>query len=70
MDNKIVKFTIPYKNDKSMSRLKKCFAEDDLTEAVIVGFSEKGDFCMYSNEVSRKDTLWLLEKAKQYILEG
>lgn len=66
--NNIVKYTIPMKNDKSISRLKKQFTEDDVTEAIIVGFTTDGEIKIYSNAMSRRDALWLLEQARIQVM--
>mgnify|MGYP007024622995 CR=1 FL=1 len=44
--------------------------KDDLTDVLIGGYDEEGDFIVRSSRMSCADALWLAEKLKQYAING
>lgn len=44
-------------------------ARDNLEDAVIIGWTKEGDFYFSSSKANGAEVLWLLEKAKKYLLE-
>lgn len=43
---------------------------DDLADVLIVGYDVSGDLLVRSSKMSRADAVFLLEKAKQWTMEG
>lgn len=59
--NCITRFDIPV--DRVLESAKGC-----LDEVVIIGYDANGEFYFATNRADGADVLWLLEKAKQVIL--
>jgi len=41
-----------------------------LKEVLVIGWAEDGELAVGSSEESKRDLLWLLEKAKRFLLNG
>lgn len=42
--------------------------QDDLQEVLILGFDKNGEFVLRSSRMNKKDGLWLIELARNHIL--
>lgn len=42
----------------------------DLTDVLIIGYDTDGDFFTRSSHMTRAEALWLLEKAREWVLNG
>lgn len=43
---------------------------DDMVECLIIGTNSDGDFVFLSSGMSNRDGLWLIEKARNWIMNG
>lgn len=44
--------------------------QDDMVECLIIGTNSDGDFVFLSSGMSNRDGLWLIEKARDWIMNG
>jgi hypothetical protein len=42
----------------------------EVTDVLIVGYDTDNDFISFSSKMTRADAVWLLEKAKQWAMDG
>ena len=68
IDNKIVTFSIKRNEPDVNKTILEKVAGDDWSEVIVIGINKKDEFIVHTNNLCRKDSLWLLEKAKQYTL--
>jgi len=43
---------------------------DDMVECLIIGTNSEGDFVFFSSGMGNRDGLWLVEKARNWIMQG
>jgi hypothetical protein len=44
--------------------------EDDLVECLVIGTNSAGDFVFRSSGMGNRDGLWLIEKARDWVMKG
>ena len=72
-DNNIIKFPKDFKQQITtdsipVDKILRGADKANLKETVVIGFDDKGEFYFASSEADGGTVLWLLEKAKQHLL--
>jgi hypothetical protein len=68
MSADVVYFPGPSRLDTPVGRVMEAAVEASLTEIVVIGFDEDGDFYFASSKADGGDVLWLLERAKHKLM--
>lgn len=50
--------------------LKNIAAEDDLQNCIVIGWKDDNTLALYSSTGDSREVLWMLEKAKQFLLSA
>lgn len=67
-DQKVVPLNCVTRLNLPPERVLEAALEETLSEVVIVGYDEEGDFYFASSQADGGDVLWLLELAKQKLM--
>jgi hypothetical protein len=68
MDNKIISFSAKRNQPDIRKTLLEKVSGEDWEEAIVIGITKGDEFVVHTNGLRRKDSLYLIEKTKQYIL--
>ena len=68
MNNKISTLYAAHENMSPDDALKAAMSQD-YDDVIILGYNNEGDLCVTSSKTNRANALWMVEKAKQQILE-
>lgn len=58
------------RDGRTVDNMLEAAQQDGMIECIIIGTDAAGDFVFRSSGMSNRDGLWLIEKARKWVLEG